>query len=122
MGIVTEAVAGVVRLPGSSLDSEAPLRNIGIDSLMALEIRNQLQDRAGVTLPLVTIVEGPSIAELVTILLPALDASSASVAIGMSGSGDLEVASFEPAPGAAELDDLSDESVDAMLRRMLAEK
>jgi acyl transferase domain-containing protein/acyl carrier protein len=124
--LVTEAVAGVVRLPGASLDADAPLRNIGLDSLMALEIRNQFQDRAGVTVPLVTIVEGPSIAELVTILVAGLDDLPLSAAPGLSP----ELTAEAPDPGrpgaetpaVGDLDELSDESVDAILRRMLAER
>ena len=102
-GIVVDVVASVVRLPGSSLELDAPLRNLGMDSLMALEIRNQLQDRAGVTVPLVTIVDGPSLAELVGTMLASLSAPAGQVS-------------------APDLDELSDDSVDEMLRRMLAER
>ena len=115
-GIVTDAVAAIVRLPGASLETGAPLRNIGMDSLMALEIRNQLQDRAGVTIPLVTIVEGPSISELVTLMLASLDTA----AVTREPSGASRGAG--QAEDMTGLDELSDENVDAMLRRMLAER
>jgi acyl carrier protein len=120
-GLALEVVAGVVRLPASSLDPEAPLRNLGMDSLMALEIRNHFQDRAGVTLPLVTIVEGPSIAQLVTVLLTALDELARATVTSPTGISD-GAGAGSSLPAAADLDELSDENVDAMLRRMLAEQ
>jgi acyl carrier protein len=124
--LVARSVAAVLRLPVSEIDVATPLRHAGLDSLMALEIRNQFQDRAGVTVPLVTIVEGPSIAELVTILVRGLDDLSRSAAAGLSpdptvGTPDTGRPGAET-PAVGDLDELSDESVDAILRRMLAER
>src|SRR5581483_12009941 len=48
---VAATVAGVLRLPVEELDTTAPLQSFGLDSLMALEIRNRLQDAAGGRLP-----------------------------------------------------------------------
>ena len=81
---------------------------------MALEIRNRLQDRAGVTVPLVTLIEGPSISDLAAIMVESVNER-------LSAPPEPTTASVLPA-GDVELDDLSDESVDAMLRQMLAER
>ena len=67
--IVTRVVAAVLRLPIADVDPGMPLRHVGLDSLMALELRNTLQDRAGVTVSLVALVEGPSVSELTTLIL-----------------------------------------------------
>jgi hypothetical protein len=118
IALVTEVAATVVRLPAASLERAAPLRNIGMDSLMALEIRNQLQDRVGVTVSLVTIVEGPSLVELADVLLEALALAQSQGGVPPGGPGAApENESVETLAG---LDDLSDENVDALLRRMLA--
>ena len=107
----------VLRLPISDVDPATPLRHAGLDSLMALELRNTLQDRAGVTVPLVALVEGPSVGELTSLILkvwadtPAAEPSSA-VASGIDGK-------LQQLSG---VDELSDESVDALLRKMLAEQ
>jgi acyl transferase domain-containing protein/acyl carrier protein len=114
--LVSDVVSAVVRLPAASLTPGAPLRHIGIDSLMALEIRNQMQERLGVSVPLVTIVEGPSMSEL-TDLAVSLAAESSRAATAQPGAPETPEG-VDP----GNLDELSDENVDAMLRRMLAER
>jgi acyl carrier protein len=114
--LVARSVAGVLRLPVSEVDVAMPLRNVGLDSLMALELRNTLQDRIGVAVPLVALVEGPSITELTSLILRALaDLPAEAPPEAVSGIN----ADLKRVP--AEVDELSDESVDALLRRMLAE-
>jgi hypothetical protein len=76
---------------------------------MALEIRNRLQERAGVTVSLVTLIQGPSIGEFVGVLLENLDRSAPAAPVP------------DVAATPVNLQELSDESVDALLRQMLAQ-
>jgi acyl transferase domain-containing protein/acyl carrier protein len=117
-GLVARAVAGVLRLPIADVDPVMPLRNVGLDSLMALELRNMLQHRIGVSVPLVALVEGPSINELASLILETLASAPAEPTSGaMASAGDAD-----PQRLLAGVDGLSDESVDALLRRMLAQQ
>jgi thioesterase domain-containing protein/acyl carrier protein len=48
----------------ASLEIDQPLSNFGLDSLLALELKNSLESRLAFTLPMAKLMEGPSIASL----------------------------------------------------------
>ena len=60
-----ERVAQVLRLGIDRVDVERPLRALGMDSLMALELRNRLEADLGLRLPATVIWNYPTIAALV---------------------------------------------------------
>jgi acyl transferase domain-containing protein/acyl carrier protein len=58
-------VASAARILGASdLDIAEPLARFGLDSLMAVELKNEVEVRCGVVIPLAALIEGPSIREL----------------------------------------------------------
>ncbi|MEW5989538.1 MAG: acyltransferase domain-containing protein, partial [Chloroflexota bacterium] len=59
-----QEVAKVTRLSVSRLDAGQPLTRLGLDSLMAVELKNRIEGDLGVEVPLVAFLEGVSIAEL----------------------------------------------------------
>jgi acyl carrier protein len=48
----------------ATLDHDAPLNRIGIDSLMAVELKNRVEDGLGIVLPLAALLKGPSVVQL----------------------------------------------------------
>lgn len=56
--------ARVLKLATESLDVEQPLNNVGIDSLMAIELKNRIEADLGATVPMVKFLEGPSVRDL----------------------------------------------------------
>jgi hypothetical protein len=66
--------ARVLRLPPAELDVTRPLNQFGMDSLMALELKNRMQSQWGITVPLVSILSGPPVTGLVSILETLVDA------------------------------------------------
>ena len=48
----------------ASLETDQPLSTFGLDSLLALELKNNLEGRLDFTLPMAKLMEGPSIASL----------------------------------------------------------
>jgi hypothetical protein len=77
-----EVLQLVQRTAGGSVDADAPLMEAGVDSLGAVELRNQLQRVAGegVALPTTVVFDHPTARQLATMLAPA--AVKESVVIG----------------------------------------
>jgi len=60
--IIAEEAATILRLPGEGIDPLRPLSEMGMDSLMAVELRLALENRLRIDLPLVSLTEGTSVA------------------------------------------------------------
>ncbi|MBV9585665.1 MAG: SDR family NAD(P)-dependent oxidoreductase, partial [Alphaproteobacteria bacterium] len=72
--VVAEEAAGILRLPAAGLDAQRPLSEIGMDSLMAVELRLALENRLRIDLPLMSLAEGTSVASIAKRLAGALSA------------------------------------------------
>ncbi|NEQ06320.1 MAG: SDR family NAD(P)-dependent oxidoreductase [Moorea sp. SIO4E2] len=59
-------IATVLGMGDMTIDLQQPLTTMGLDSLMALELRNRVKSKLGVDIPIVQLVEGISIADLGT--------------------------------------------------------
>jgi phthiocerol/phenolphthiocerol synthesis type-I polyketide synthase C len=116
-------VAGVLRLAADDVDVEQALNRIGLDSLMAVELRNRLRSRLGLDVPLVTFMDDTSIARLASELSPHLAAADPKVGRTDTSAPPInELWSLPDAePLLARLDQLTDEEVDALLGAALAE-
>ncbi|MFJ7900277.1 amino acid adenylation domain-containing protein [Streptomyces sp. NPDC096198] len=67
--LVARTVARALGSDASGLDVHEPLQNLGLDSLMALEVKEALAARLGVSLPLVIFLDGRSTHTLGTEIL-----------------------------------------------------
>jgi acyl transferase domain-containing protein/NADPH:quinone reductase-like Zn-dependent oxidoreductase/acyl carrier protein/NAD(P)-dependent dehydrogenase (short-subunit alcohol dehydrogenase family) len=74
--VVTEEVTGILRLPIEDIDPSRPLSQLGMDSLMAVELRLALENRLRIDLPLMSLAEGTSITSIATRLAAAFSAGS----------------------------------------------
>ncbi|MBI1390261.1 MAG: SDR family NAD(P)-dependent oxidoreductase [bacterium] len=64
MDYVCGLVCQVTRLRRDQIDEDAPLNTVGVDSLMALELRNRVQNDLRLEWPIVRFLDGTSIAEM----------------------------------------------------------
>ena len=71
---VAEEAANILRMPAATIDPLRPLSEIGMDSLMAVELRLALESRLRIDLPLMSLAEGTSVASIATRLAGALTA------------------------------------------------
>ncbi len=124
----------VARILGSSaerLDSEKSLLNLGVDSLMAVELRNWIESELRVNLPIVELMRSPSLSRLHELLLEQLartEEDGADQESGGPGEKEAEPSSARAAQESspeellASVNQLSGEQVDALLTTLLAEK
>ena len=70
--VVADEAATILRLPGEGIDPLRPLSEIGMDSLMAVELRLALENRLRIDLPLVSLTEGTSVASIAARLTAAV--------------------------------------------------
>jgi phthiocerol/phenolphthiocerol synthesis type-I polyketide synthase D len=123
-----EQAAGVLRLPADRLDVQQPLTALGLDSLMAIELKNRIEHELNVRIPIVTFLQGVSIAQFATQMLDQIiTVDSAASTPPLSQDQSEEVRSDAINQGDAEqlltqLDQLSDDEVDSLLSRMLQEE
>jgi hypothetical protein len=101
-------VSAVLRLDVESIDVREPLIAFGIDSLMAVELKNRVDRDLGLAVPLVHYLDGSSIGRLAEVLFERVDGPAA------AGASEEERL-------LAQLPEMSDADVDALLKRMLAE-
>jgi acyl carrier protein len=114
--VVAEEAATILRLPASGVDPLRPLSEIGMDSLMAVELRLALETRLRVDLPLVSLAEGTSVGSIAARLAAAISTGPKDgelIALvarhegveeppSPAGDADAKSAMLEPKPVAAE--------------------
>src|SRR5690606_26806295 len=100
------------------VDVHKPLKTMGLDSLMAVELRNRLENSLGVTLSATLVFNYPTIALMVPY-------AAGKMGISLEGDGVVETAGDSaPAPAVPDLDvstisQLSDEDAEALLLQEL---
>jgi len=72
-----EQIARVLRRTPSQVDTQTSLAAFGLDALMSVELKNDIEIGLGVVLPLADLLRGPSISELATHILARLNAPPA---------------------------------------------
>lgn len=70
-------VGRVLRLPRSRLQAHQALDGLGLDSLMAIELKNGLEAEVGVVLPLAWLLQGPTVASLAAQVLELMETPGA---------------------------------------------
>jgi acyl transferase domain-containing protein/acyl-CoA synthetase (AMP-forming)/AMP-acid ligase II/acyl carrier protein len=130
-----DLAAGKLGLAPSSMDIQAPLNSLGVDSLITLELRMQVERDLGIVVPVTRLLEGPSVASLAGWLgdqVPLVAAGTA--ATQHDGAPPQKTGPEKRAPqktdGAASrgidlltrVPELSDDAVEELLQKVLAER
>jgi myxalamid-type polyketide synthase MxaE and MxaD len=114
---LSEQVARVLGLSPSKLDLQQPLSQLGMDSLMAVELKNRIAADFKLNIPVVKFLQGFSIDQAVTQMLNQLADEAAHPAMAPLAAADGNAEFL-----LAKLDQLSDEEVGSLLADMLAEE
>ncbi len=118
-------VARVLGLAASKLDLQQPLSNLGLDSLMAVELKNRIAVDLKVNVPVVKFLQGFSVAQAVTQVLDQLAAEAANPSAPLAPAitqqkGHIDKENAEQL--LVNLNQLSDDKVASLLTDMLADE
>ncbi|APV52467.1 hypothetical protein BWI17_14790 [Betaproteobacteria bacterium GR16-43] len=109
--LLKKEIAAILRLPAERLDAKQPLQDLGMDSLMGMELLTAVEARFGVNLPLLALSEGPSIDKLVARVVRALqdpaEAGDVEDARAAREQVSLVAAQYAPELDAAQIDELT---------------
>ncbi|MHB2155572.1 amino acid adenylation domain-containing protein [Calditrichota bacterium GD2] len=72
---LTYVLAGVIKIPASQINHELSLSQFGIDSLMAIELKNTVESQLGISVPIATLLKGPSINDLTNLTLDQIESA-----------------------------------------------
>jgi len=81
LDIVVEEIARVLRLPAKDVDRYRPLADIGMDSLMMLELRTTVEASLQIELPMMTLANGLTPADVARKILPLITGGDAAAAV-----------------------------------------
>lgn len=65
--------ARILGMDSARLSLDKPLDTMGLDSLMAMELKNRLESKLNIQLPISSLLQGPTVTELVTQILEHVD-------------------------------------------------
>jgi myxalamid-type polyketide synthase MxaE and MxaD len=117
-----EHVARALGLSPAKLDPHQPLSDLGLDSLMAVELKNRIAFDLKVNVPVVKFLQGFSVDQAVTQVLEQLAAGAANPTTPLAPAVAELGAQRHAESLLASLDQLSDEQVSSLLADMLAEE
>jgi phthiocerol/phenolphthiocerol synthesis type-I polyketide synthase C len=112
----------------NTLDVDRQMRHMGLDSLIAIELKARMESELSLTIPAVRLLEGPSVNDFAKWLsdrfLESVDtapsmAGAAPVAPQQTGQQQPAVTNHDEKHLLESIDELSDQDVDEMLRQLL---
>ncbi|HEX5471404.1 MAG TPA: SDR family NAD(P)-dependent oxidoreductase, partial [Lacipirellulaceae bacterium] len=87
---IRQELARIMGTDPTMLETDQPLSTFGLDSLLALELKNNLEGRLDLTLPMAKLMEGPSIASLAAVTAQLLTEGTRASQAGADGSAPNE--------------------------------
>jgi acyl carrier protein len=124
-GWLIDWIAKELGMPPAEIETSKSLLDYSLSSVTAMMLVGDLEEWLGLTLPPTLVWDYPSIAAIADYLVELVGSPSADVAAGTEPANGRETAADRHGTGAdldASLDRMSDEEVDALLSRMMADQ
>jgi acyl transferase domain-containing protein len=83
---LAKQMARILKVPLASVESKTPISNMGFDSLMSIELKNQIENDLGVSIAMARFIQGPTLLELTDWVLHLLVATQPVNATVVAGS------------------------------------
>jgi acyl transferase domain-containing protein/acyl carrier protein len=116
---VREQVAYVLRMPALRVPMDKPLKTIGLDSLMSLELRNRLEDTLDISIPAAAIWNHPTVVGLTTFLATKIDIPLEMTNPENEPPRNAIAQEKKPGEASTDIDNLSKTELDALLLQEL---
>ncbi|MDH4410932.1 MAG: SDR family NAD(P)-dependent oxidoreductase, partial [Verrucomicrobiales bacterium] len=100
--LIAAQVGAVLGTDASRLDKDTPLTNLGLDSLMAIELVNRIEEKLGMSMPMGSVLNGPNIRDLSIPVLEKLIEAGGSAA-GQGGGTGIDASSLVPFEATGEM-------------------
>ncbi len=107
---VRDVVGSVLRVKPEGLRVDQPLTDLGLDSLMAVEIENSIESAIGIALPPASLMKARTIEQIVTLIVEHMGG-----AVTTAKSKPADVVERSVRPEDLDLDVLSDDAIDRLL-------
>jgi NADP-dependent 3-hydroxy acid dehydrogenase YdfG/acyl carrier protein len=117
-----DLTAGKLGLAPSSLDIASPLSYLGVDSLITLELRLQIERDLGIVVPVARLLDGPSVASLSGWLSDQLSGTGPAPAVAAAPPPQTDGASSHEIDLLTRVPELSDDAVEELLQKVIAER
>jgi acyl carrier protein len=118
MNYLATEIASVLGRSADEIDRETSLANLGIDSLMTVELKNRIELETVVNIPVMELMNGPTLRKLAEILIAQIEGKTDSV----EATTAIQVATDPENQKAGEIldriDELSEQDIDALLSEM----
>lgn len=124
-GVLVGIISEIMRIPIEKIDRRQSLSNLGIDSLMAMELQTVIGQKTGARLSTLELMKGTPIEQLGAQVLAFLQSAAQPAAESPAPSPDVGKRPAEATPTEdtaailGHLDDLSEEEIDAMLASLM---
>jgi NADPH:quinone reductase-like Zn-dependent oxidoreductase/SAM-dependent methyltransferase/acyl carrier protein len=110
---VRDVVGSVLRVKADTLRDDQPLTELGLDSLMGVEIENSIENAIGVTLPPASLIRARTIAQIVVLIAEHLGAKTVNGAVATTAVS--MTTPQEASTDEVNLEALSDEEIEGLL-------
>lgn len=74
--LITDSASRILRVSADTIDAETELTRLGMDSIMSIELSRIVRHQTGIDLPVILLLKGISVAEVVDFLTSALASAS----------------------------------------------
>ena len=122
-GIISQAVrnsvSSVLRVKSDTLRDDQPLTDLGLDSLMGIEIENSIESSLGVTLPQASLIRARTIGQIVALIAEHMGAKKGGEPAPTAA--DSPLISESSSADEVNLDALSDQEIEGLLSGGAAE-